>query len=240
MKMNGAFGYDREMPSPAHETLLVLLREHPAWLGTLMSVLAGRKLPDGLTPIDATVRLVDPAEVRPDLAFVVPAKSRAQPESWVLLESQLDKDEKKRLSWPLAVTAVWNERGPGDLVIITASKAVAAWARKTCRLKGPFGTKLTLTPIVLALTDEVVEKLLDPGHPELGFFAAWAMQARHGVKARRIVERAVELVDQVPEPELRTRLVRSIMDVLNEKMIEGLKELVMNQGNEFPRNPALR
>ncbi len=149
------------MPSPAHETLLVLLREHPAWLGTLMSVLAGRKLPDGLTPIDATVRLVDPAEVRPDLAFVVPAKSRAQPESWVLLESQLDKDEKKRLSWPLAVTAVWNERGPGDL-------------------------------------------------------------------------------DQVPEPELRTRLVRSIMDVLNEKMIEGLKELVMNQGNEFPRNPALR
>jgi hypothetical protein len=224
------------MPGPAHETLLVLLRDHPDWLRTLVRVLAQRELPDGLTAADATVRVVDPAELRPDLAFL----SSDGPE-WLLLEAQLEADDQKARSWTLSAAALWCQRAaPGDLVVITASKAVGAWAKRVCRMDGPFGTRLMLTPIVLVLTEQTAERLLDPEHPELAFFAAWAMQARHGPKARRVVERAVEMVDLIPDEALRSRLVRSIMDVLNERMVKALKELAMNPENRFPGNPAMR
>src|SRR5690348_11685678 len=104
------------MPSAPHETMVVLLREHPDWLRALVEVIAKRTLPAKLTLIDSAVRVVDPAEVRLDLVFTAD-----DGESWVLVEVQLDEDKVKARKWPLAVAALWNERGvPGDLIVITA------------------------------------------------------------------------------------------------------------------------
>lgn len=53
------------------------------------------------------------------------------------------------------------------------------------------GTELVLTPVVLLLDTEAAE-LLDPRRPELALLAAWAMHNRHGPKAVKVVERALE------------------------------------------------
>ncbi|MBI2376953.1 MAG: hypothetical protein HYV07_23335, partial [Deltaproteobacteria bacterium] len=58
--------------------------------------------------------------------------------------------------------------------------------------------------------------------------------------AREVVERSVSLVDTLGELELRERLLRSILDVLDERMIEVLKQMVMNPTNPATENPALR
>ena len=78
------------MPGVPHETMVMLLREHPEWLRSLVAVVAQRTLPEALLPVDSAVRLVDPAEVRLDLVL-----APADGASWVLVEVQLEEDEAK-------------------------------------------------------------------------------------------------------------------------------------------------
>jgi hypothetical protein len=52
---------------------------------------------------------------------------------------------------------------------------------------------------VLLLGRDQVDALLDQGRPSLAFFAAWAVQRRHGPKAEQIVERALDITDDLPE-----------------------------------------
>ena len=57
----------RRMPGAPHESLVVLLRERPAWLAELLEAVAHRTLPAPLTVVDTAVRVVGPAELRVDL-----------------------------------------------------------------------------------------------------------------------------------------------------------------------------
>jgi hypothetical protein len=116
----------------------------------------------------------------------------------------------------------------GDLWVITASRRTAAWARKACDTAGPNGTRLRVKPIVLLIGRKEVEALLDEGQPSLAFFAAWAMQNRHGPEAERVVMRAIEVTDRLPDKALRDRQRGDIMDVQNPRMVERLQETVMD------------
>src|SRR5687767_4628971 len=90
------------------------------------------------------------------------SKSADDGDSWVLVEVQLDEDKVKARKWPLAVAALWNERGvPGDLIVITADRAVAVWAQTVGRMTGPLGCALAVQPVVVQLTGDVAEVLLD-------------------------------------------------------------------------------
>ena len=212
------------MPSPPHETMVMLLRERPEWLRTLLATVAGRTLPSELAPMDAAVRVVDPAEVRPDLLFAGPRGG-----AWVAVEVQLAVDPAKARRWPLTVAALWNERGiVGDLVVLTADRSVAAWARSVGRMRGPLGTALGARPGVVPLTAAVAHRLLDEAHPELAFFAAWTVHHRWGREARAVVLRAVEVVDALPDPVLRGTLVRHIMAMLHERLLAKLREATMD------------
>jgi hypothetical protein len=222
------------MPGTAHEVLIVALREQPSLLGVLVAKLTGILLPRGFKPVDSVVRFVKTAEVRPDLLFFLKRRKR-----WVIVELQGRPDPEKRRRWLLAASVLLDQTGAlGDVVVITARRDVARWAERVAHHQGQLGTKLSLTPLVLHLGEDEVEALLDEQRPELSLFAAWAMQNRHGPKARSVVERALDLTSRLPAP-LRRAHMRAIVSVLSERMLAVLREASMNP-DKIPETPAGR
>ncbi|MGK4008011.1 hypothetical protein WMF31_35670 [Sorangium sp. So ce1036] len=221
------------MPGTSHEVLIVALREQPGLLGALVSALTGVKLPRSLKPSDATLRFVKPAELRLDLVY------RGGRRRWVLVELQRGVDPAKRRRWPLAASLLHDQTGvAGDMLVITARRAVARWAERVACVRTRLGTVLQLKPVVLHLGAAESKALLDERHPELALFAAWAMQHRHGPRARAVVERAFELTERLP-PALRRAQQRAILSVLSERMLALLREASMNP-DKIPETPAAR
>ena len=221
------------MPGSAHDVLIVALREQPPLLGALVEKLTGTPLPRGLKPVDSAVRFVKTAEVRPDLVF------RRKGKQWAIVELQGRYDPAKRRRWLLAASVLLDQTGVlGDVIVITARSDVARWALKVAHLRSRLGTRLALTPVVLHLGEDSAKALLDEKRPELALFAAWAMQSRHGPKARAVVERAIELTERLAAP-LRRAQMRAIVSVLSEPMLAMLREASMNP-DKIPETPAAR
>lgn len=221
------------MASKPHDVLIVALREQPRLLGTLVAKLSGGRLGRGLTPDDSAVRFVEPAEVRPDILF------RRGRRAWTMVEVQRGVDWTKRRRWLLAASILLDKTGTlGDVIVITARAGVARWAKGVACIRTRLGTVLHLEPVVLLLGEGEVEALLDETHPELALFAAWAMQHRHGPKARRIVERAFELTERLPRS-LRQAQQRAIISVLSDAMVAYLKKASMNP-DKIPETPNAR
>jgi hypothetical protein len=222
----------RLVPGPAHEILAMALSERPDLLGELAIRLQGRSLPSGVRVADPVVRLAQPLEVRPDLLFELDAGCAA-------VEIQGEPDADKRRRWPLLVSAVSDRLGtPGDLVVITFSHAVARWATRVAELEGPLGTKLSVQPVVLLLTAERVEALLDDDRPELALFAAWAIQKQHGERAKNVVRRALAVTARLAEP-LRAAQERAILAMLSEQMAAWIREVTMDPA-KIPEGPAMK
>ncbi len=221
------------MPSPAHEVAVAVLAEQPELFALLLEILLGVRI-EALERDDANVRFTRTVEVRPDLLF---KRSGGAP---LAVEVQNDRDEAKRRRWP-TLLSVLNDGSEvaGDLVILTTSRAVAAWAREAAHVTGPLGTRMTVTPVVLLLTEEVIEKLLDEDHPALAFFAAWAMRERHGPEAQEVVRRAISVTEKL-EPPLREAQQRAILQVLSEQMLARLKEVAMDVSKLPPETPLMR
>jgi hypothetical protein len=212
------------MPSPAHEIAVARLAGDTSLVHALAEKLLGKPPPARPRPVDSTVRFIDPEEVRPDLVL---ARGKRGP--WDAIEVQRRIDWSKDRRWLLLVALLNNQRGSmGELWVVTASKRTAAWARTVCDAVGRKGTRIRLEPIVLLLGREEVASLLDAGRPSLAFFAAWAMHARHGPEAERIVERALDITDELPDAALRRQQERDIMGVLNRRLVEKLKETIMD------------
>jgi hypothetical protein len=214
------------MPSPAHESAVAELREHPDLLLKLVRKLLNAKLDPHLKPIDATQRFANPEEVRPDLVFV------GRRRRWVAVEVQNTIDRTKRRRWLLAASMLFNDHGTmGEVVVITASRRVARWAEKVASARCALGTALTLRPVVLLLDSAAVDALLDPQQPELAFFAVWAIRRRHGEGAKQTVERALELTTALPAP-LREKQGCAIVNVLNREMAAFAREVMMETSKQ--------
>ncbi|WP_437335323.1 hypothetical protein [Sorangium sp. So ce394] len=226
---------EERMPGTPHEVLIVALRDRPALLADLFRRLTGSSFGTPAEATDATVRFTRAIEVRPDLLL------RSRGLGWVMVEIQNSIDERKRRSWPLAVSVlVHQEKAMGEVIVITASRRVASWAKRAARFRGELGTRFELTPRVLLLSGRRVEALLDPAHPELALFAAWAVHHRHGPAARRIVVRALEVTEQgLTDEPLRDAQARAILAVLSDAMVASLKELAMDP-SKVPETQASR
>ncbi len=226
------------MPSVAHETLLLILRAHPEWLLELLDATgagagAAARTAD-LAVVDGTLRVAPPVEVRADLLL-----ARGERGPWLMVEVQLEIDEEKLRRWLLATAVLFDSRGTmGDLVVITPHAHVARWARAMAKPTGALGTRVAVSPRVVWLSTAVAETLLDETRPELAFFAAWAMQDRHGRAAKRIVREAVRLAGALPEA-LQAPQIRAILSVVSEKMLAWLKETAMNPAT-MPESPWYR
>ena len=210
------------MPTAAHESAVSKLHDHPDLLSQLVRKVFHAALDPHLKPIDATLRFANPQEVRPDLVFV------GRRPRWLIVELQNSTDPAKRRRWLLAASMLFNDHGEmGDVLIITASRRVARWAARVASARGALGTGLELRPKILLLAGRTLRALLDPRHPELSFFAAWAIQDRHGPEAQAILRRAIKLTDKLTVP-LRDTQMRAILNVLNRRMMAFALEVLMD------------
>ena len=64
------------MPSPAHEIAVARLARDPSLLSALAEKLLDRPVPARASPADSTVRVAEPAEVRPDLVLAEGERAR--------------------------------------------------------------------------------------------------------------------------------------------------------------------
>jgi hypothetical protein len=157
----------------------------------------------------------------------------------VLLEVQNGIDEDKRRRWLLAASIQLNQtRVMGEVVVLTTSRRVAAWAARVGDAKGSYGTRLTLKPLVLLIAGASIDAMLSEDHPELAFFAVWAVRARHGARAKHVLREALRLTDGLPEA-LQPSATRAIFSVLREPLAAYFREILMNPEN-LPETRAAR
>jgi hypothetical protein len=220
------------MPSRRHEVLVAMLREQPELLSALVEKLTGHTLARGLSPVDSTARFVKTAEVRPDLLL-------AGEKDWAIVEVQDKVDPDKQRRWLLAAGLLFDQkRTLGDVIVITARKGVAAWARTAAHVRSALGTRLELTPVVLHVGPKTLDALLSEEAPSLAVIAAWAVSHRHGPEALRVVERAVEVTEALPA-DLQEAQRNAILGVLDERMTAWLKEMRMDPA-KIPMTPSAR
>jgi hypothetical protein len=128
------------MPGTPHEVVMRAIRENPELFAEILRRIGGTALPGPIEIIDSNVRFAASLETRPDL--VVRTTSAAS--RWTIIE-QNRRDDRKCRSWPLAVSVLLQRDGMGDVVVITASRSVAEWAKRAAHHRSERGTSLRLT-----------------------------------------------------------------------------------------------
>ena len=211
------------MPGTPHEVVLLAIRENPELFAEVLRRVVGTDMPGPIEVIDSNVRFAASLETRPDLVLRTPNATS----KWTTIELQNRKDESKCRSWPLAVSVLLQRDGMGDVVVITASRSVAAWAKGAAHHRGEQGTSLGLTPVILLLSKDHASALLDPRRPELAIFAVWAGCRGHGPSAHGVAKRALELTEALPAP-LREGQARAILAMLSRQLLASLKEMAMD------------
>ena len=222
------------MPGTPHEVVLLAIRENPELFAEVLRRIVGTDMPGPIEVIDSNVRFAASLETRPDLVLRTPNATS----KWTIIELQNRKDESKCRSWPLAVSVLLQRDGMGDVVVITASHSVAAWAKRAAHHRGEHGTSLGLTPVILLLGKDHVSALLDPARPELAIFAVWAGCRGHGAQARDVAKRALELTEALPAP-LQDSQARAILAMLSQQLLASLKEMTMD-ADKVPETKASR
>lgn len=242
------------MAGVSHDVVLTALKESPELLGELLRRVAGVSMDGPLVSVDSATRFTASLETHPDLVFERPSgvdssakagESGAPPapptSSWTMVEIQNRRDPKKARSWHLATSVLLQKHGMGDLIVITGSRSVATWARQVAQHRGALGTVKGLTPVVLHLSRQLLEQLLDPAVPGLALFAVWAVRGRRGRAAKAVVEKALEISESLP-PELQDAQIRAILAMLNERLLDCFRVNFMdvNQIKESKGVRALR
>lgn len=213
------------MPGPAHETLIAVLSERPEILDALLRALGRPGLTVKLVVKDSAVRVANPLEVRPDLVLL----SETAKVAWVLVEIQLAADPDKQKKWLSGASALFDTHGVmGDVIIITHDASVATWAAEVAHVVGPNGTRLALEPVVLLLTLDETEALLASGKPELGLLAAWAVHDQRGQAAKKVVRRAMGVIDAAGDIQLREALAQAMISMLGDPLVAVIREMMMN------------
>jgi hypothetical protein len=211
------------MAGAPHDILVLALKEKPELLSELLLRVAGARLPGPIKPADSAVQFAVSLQTYPDLVFTTPGP---QP-SWVLVELQNRKDEQKARSWHLATSVLLQRQRMGDLIVITASRAVASWAGNVATHRGDLGTRKGLEPVVLYLSKKELKRLLDPAAPELALFAVWACCRGAGPEAMQVAKRAIELTEALP-PQLQEAQTRAILAMVGKRLLEALQEMAMD------------
>jgi hypothetical protein len=161
-----------DVPSVTHEALLLLFRNRPELAPELLRDVLHVALPPYA---EARVESADlseltPAEYRADLVVLLVDD---KPVLGIIVEVQLQRDERKALSWPVYVTGVRARFTCGACVlVVTPNESVATWARTPLSL-GPGGVwePLVIGPSAVPVVREVAAAVRDP---ELAVLSAMA------------------------------------------------------------------
>jgi len=161
------------VPSFTHELLVDLFRHAPKLARTLL-VGMGIKLPDGQDEVAS----IDLSQVTsPAYACDMVVRVRGRDErtaACVVVEVQLERDDEKRLTWPVYVTAARRAFScPATLLVVAPEKTVAQWIKEPIAIGHP---GFVLAPIVIGpdAVPEVTDPELARRLPELAVLSALA------------------------------------------------------------------
>ena len=181
------------MPGFSHELLVDLFRQAPGLARTLLRGV-GIELPDGVDEVGS----IDLSQVTsPSYASDMVLRVRVGDELYaacVVVEVQLDKDEEKRLTWPVYVTAARRSLGcPAVLLVVTPDDGVARWAKQPIEIGHP---GFTLAPVVIGRerVPKVTESDVARRLPELAVLSVLAHPANDAV-ARTALSAVSELAE---------------------------------------------
>jgi hypothetical protein len=136
---------------------------------------------------------VKPVELRADGFFL--AGNPARPKAWLLLEVQTSVDKEKLRTIPLGLEMAQARyrHARGDVVLVSADEKVARYFdAHPFELRGPLGTRRSLSPVRIDLSRLPVRKLLAPGRSHLALLAVAAH--RKGPNAEQVATRAAAAV----------------------------------------------
>ncbi len=145
------------MPSAQHEAPLELIRHRAAFGVELLTDLAGIPVPDHHTVTIDNTDLSDvvPAQLLADAVLVL-RDAENRPLTGIIIENQLARDNRKRLTWPHYVIALYSRLGcPVRLLVLCPNKTVARWAATPI----DFGAGI-LTPTVLG--PDTIPEITEP------------------------------------------------------------------------------
>lgn len=216
------------MPSLTHEGLLLLFRNRPE--------LAPELLRDALhvaLPAYSEVRLesadltdISPAEYRADLVVLL---VDGKPVLGIVVEIQLQKDERKRFTWPVYVSGLRARLScPACVLVVTPSDAVADW----CKIPIDLGPGGSLVPIVLgpASVPVIKDVAVAERDPELAVLSVMA----HGQEPHaEAIGRAALLATLKLEDERQLLYSDLVYFALSEAAKIALEELMASGNYEF-------
>jgi hypothetical protein len=221
------------MPGAPHDILVAAFHEQPSLLEAALERLTHTRTRGRLRVADSVRRIVREVEVRPDNVF------EGGDPPWTVVEVQNEIDPEKPRRWTVLVGAMFDAYGAlGDVVVFTATRAVAGWAKTAVRFRTRRGTLLVIEPVVIYLDEDTARSLLDPRRPALALLAAWAMHERHGPRAQKIVVRALDLTERLPR-RLRDSQRSAILAAMNDAMLGHLKKWAAHP-ELLPMRPAVR
>jgi hypothetical protein len=147
------------MVSFRHESVLELVRESPSFAAELA------RLADASVPgfrearaVDPTLTQVVPIELHADSLIVLAAD---RPVLGVIVESQLQRDERKLYTWPAYATVARSRHEcPCVVVVVTPSASVAEWASASVDLGCGSFRALVLGPEQIPIITDVEEALI--------------------------------------------------------------------------------
>lgn len=210
------------MPSATHDGLVTLFTNDPTLAARLLQARADApRLPayDEVTPTRGDLGPPVPSDRRVDLALEHRRSRRRV--GITLLEVQLTPDPDKGWTWPNYYAAARDRwRCPVLLIIITRTRAMARWCRRTITSE-----QMTFTPIVLG-PDEI-PAIIDPrttrAHPELGVLSALI----HGTPDGPVVAAARAGLERLDIDTSRTYndLIRSVTGSTEQPMMTSQEYL---------------
>lgn len=188
------------MPSALHEAPLLLLRQEPALVTSLLEHAV-----DFVTPPGSVARLGDA-----DFTQAVPLERRADAVVTLetsdgicaafVVEAQLGIDPEKRYTWPLYLATLHARvRRPSRLVVITPFEDVAAWAA------GPIDTMQPTSPLIpIVIGPRQIPRITDAAGvmPDLAMLSAVV----HGAEpdGGPVIEAALRAAARLDEERMRT------------------------------------
>jgi hypothetical protein len=181
------------MPSFRHEILVDLFRGNGQLAAELLRSSAGIAVDHARVALES----IDLSQVAPTAyyadAVAILHDHDDRPITGVIVEVQLQTDERKLLSWPVYVSTLRAKLAcAAVLLVIAPDPGVAAWARRPIELGHP---GFRLTPVVIEFDDvpHVRDRAAASRLPELAMLSVMAHPELE------IAEVAVEAISQLPE-----------------------------------------
>lgn len=214
------------MPSFLHEGLLELVRDHPAFAADLLTQLLGVDLPHFTEArlADATLNEPVPVEYHADAVVLF---VDGKPVFGAIVEAQLQRDDRKRYTWPLyAVGARARYECPFVVIVVTPDPATATWASEPSDLGGSVLYRpLVIGPQGIPIVDDVERAMHEP---QLAVLSAMAHGKGDVTTATAVAIAASTAVSTLPE-EQRVVYMALIYSALGEAAREGFKSMHPNQ-----------